>query len=410
MSGFDDLYAAVLAERARLDQGHAEAGQRVSVTPLEALDIRRIGAALDRARREEGKPIPEHYALPDYPGSSTWDLRLGGKPIGGHRLIGATGRQTYVAETSCEGAAPALCIEPRRLLRRTRDDIEAGEAWGPEQPLGAKAFDRRFIVRCRSRRAVDAFLTDDVVWTLADVKGDLVAVTVRAHEGRTQVEVKVEVDGSPAAAPAVALARAAHAAAARLASAPGGFGDDGATSDGLDPTVTRALVEQLRESTSFLAGLVERVGDGVEARFELDKPEGLACVFRLEQAEERTVRATLRGRLAAPSPRTAKLSAEVGALARARGLLDPKLGDPALDRAFLIEGDLATARHALRDPTAALRLVGRGATLAVDAEGFSVVVPPFAANEAAILEVTAACIAAWRAAALANAGFADSEP
>lgn len=406
MSCFDDLYAAVLVDRNRRAQSFDQSGRPASLSALEALDLRRIGVALDAARRNEGRPIPEHYALPDYPGQSL-GLRLGGEEIGSHGLAGAAGEASYLAQTSCDGAAPALRVEPRRLLRTARDDVDADAVWGPEQPLALKAFDRRFIVRCRSRRAVGAFLTDDVVRSLFEVKGDLVAVTVRADAGRTHVEVKVRVDGSPAAAPAVALARAVHAAAVHLARAPGGFGDDGPAREALDPAALKSLLERVRESTSFLAGHAERVGDGVEARFELDRPEGIACVFRIEPDGEQAARATLRGGLAAPPARTAKLSPEVGVLARARGLMDPKVGDPALDRAFLIEGDVEIARLALRDPSAALRLAGRGGTLAVDGEGFVIDVPPFAADEASLLEVTAACVAAWRAAALMNAGFGE---
>lgn len=406
MSGFDDLYAAVLVDRNRRAQSFDQSGRPANLSALEALDLRRIGVALDAARRNEGRPIPEHYALPDYPGQ-VLELRVAGAPIGSHGLVGTSGDQLYQAQTACDGAAPALRVEPRRFLRSARDDVDADSAWGPEQPLGVKAFDRRFLVRCRSRRAVGAFLTDEVVGALGEVKRDLVVVAVRAEAGRTLVEVKVEVEGATAAAPAVALARAAHAAAAQLASAPGGFGDDGPATRTLEPAALTALVERVRESTSFLAGHAERVGNGVEARFELDRPEGIGCVFRLEPDGKGAARATLRAGLAAPPARPATLSPEVGVLARARGLMDPKVGDPALDRAFLIEGDVETARLALMDPSASLRLVGRGATLGVDGEGFLVDVPSFVADAASILEVTAACVAAWRAAALMNAGFGE---
>jgi hypothetical protein len=408
VSAFDDLYASVLKERQeRGDMPGRRRGDLSTppgLTPSEAFDLTNIAAALELARRNEGLPLPEEYALPDYPGQML-ELRVQGVEVGSHGLTGSGRDTAYLAQTTIDGAgAPRVRIEPRRVLRDVVAERAALSAWGKEIPVGVKAFDDRFLIRARSKRAAALFLKPELVAALTVVRKSLVDITVQPENNRTLVEVRVRVDSAREAGPAVALARAAHAAADRLARTPGGFADE-AEAKTLTPEQLRQLVLRVQESTSFLAGQVERQGDGVEARFELDRPEGLKGILRIEATSETTVRTSLKGDLLSPPDKTAVLSPEVGVLKKALGLLDPKVGDDAIDKAFLIEGPADVARIALCDRSAVLRLAGRGCTLTVDKSGMSIVVPSVPAEDAAFLEVTAAVIAAWREAAMRNAGF-----
>ncbi len=107
--------------------------------------------------------------------------------------------------------------------------------------------------------------------------------------------------------------------------------------------------------------------------------------------------------------RRTTLTPELGVLKRAKGLVDTKVGDALLDRAFLIEGDAARARLALADPSASLRLAGRGAALTVDGAGLDVRVPDVPLDDSALLEVVLAALACWRGAALRAAGLVVQE-
>ncbi|OGQ16032.1 MAG: hypothetical protein A2138_03685 [Deltaproteobacteria bacterium RBG_16_71_12] len=250
------------------------------------------------------------------------------------------------------------------------------------------------------------FLTPELIEQLVRLGSKVVSVAVRPEAGRTFVDVLVEVKDAARAEPAIALARAAFFATQKLVTTAGGFAE---ASEGtaLDLDDVLALVERVKDTVSFLAGHVARVGDGVEARLELDEPAGLHAVLRIEPAAPRELRATFRADV--PLPHVAKetrLSPEVGFLRRLQGMLDPKVGDPALDRAFLIEGEVALARLALADPTAALRLAGRGASLGIDGAGLTARVPRLPLDDEALLEVVLATIACWREAALKAAGFA----
>lgn len=400
MSAFDELYA-IAVEARRQDTG----GRRGSVGPLELFDLRSIGAALEEARQSEGQPLPEHYSLPDYAGQAA-SLTIDGVEVGSHGLAVIDGDTCYQATAGTDGVTPALLVKPRRWLRPIDDERDAWTSFGSEQRTGSRALDGALVIRAASLRAAAVFLTPELIEQLVRLGSSVKSVAVRPEAGRTFVEVLVQVRDAARAGPAVALARAAFFAMQKLVATPGGFAE-AAEATALDLDDVLALVERVKDAVSFLAGHVARVGDGVEARLELDAPAGLHALLRIEPVAERELRATFRGDVPLPDvTREARLSPEVGFLKRAQGLFDPKVGDAALDRAFLIEGDVALARLALADPSAALRLAGRGGSLGVDAAGLTARVPRLPLDDDALLEVALAFIACWREAALKAAGFA----
>ncbi|MBI1944134.1 MAG: hypothetical protein HYS27_00485 [Deltaproteobacteria bacterium] len=407
MSAFDELYAIAAEAKRREGGGHRRDGWQGSIGALEMFDLRRISDALEAARQSEGQPLPEHYALPDYPGQAA-SLAIDGKTVGSHGLTLVDGDTCYQATAGVDGVTPALQVRPRRWLRPIGDEREAWTQFGDVQRTGAKALDRALVIRATSRRAAAVFLTPALIEQLVRLGSQVRSVTVRPEAGRTFVEVLVEVRDAARAEPGIALARAAYFAMQTLVATPGGFAE-ASEAAALELDDVLALVERVKETVAFLAGHVARVGDGVEARLELDEPAGLHAVLRVEPAAARELRATFRGDLPLPHiTRATRLEPEVGFLKRAQGLVDPKVGDAALDRAFLIEGDVALARVALADPMAALRLAGRGGSLAIDAAGLSARVPRLALDDDALLEVVVALVASWREAALVAAGFAAS--
>ena len=400
MSAFDDLYHATRAAKRAQAMNPDEVAINVA-------DLRRIAAALEKARQTEGEPLPEQYVLPDYPGQSA-TLRIDGVDVGSHGLTIIDGDTCYQSATGVDGVTPALQVRPRRWLRPADDEGRCQASYGDVQRTGVKELDRAILIRAVSRRSATVFLTPELVERLMRLGSKVVSVTVRPEAGRTFVDTVVEVKGSPHAEPAIALARAAHAAMQTLVSTPGGFAETArATELSLDDVL--ALVGRVKDTVSFLAGHVERVGDGVEARLELDQPTGMHAVLRIEPTGPRELRATFRGDLTLPhAARDTRLEPEVGFLKKAQGLVDTKVGEAALDRAFLIEGDVGMARLALADPSAALRIAGRGGSLALDGAGFHVRVPRVPADNDALLEVVLASVSSWREAARESAGFADA--
>src|SRR5690349_18582560 len=107
MSAFDDLLAAVIDDR-------RTASSRGDVGALEALDLRRIGAAMERARANEGKPVPEEYLLPDYVGAAA-RLRVDGEVVGSHGLTVVAGDTCYVADLAKDAPHP---VHPLSLSKR----------------------------------------------------------------------------------------------------------------------------------------------------------------------------------------------------------------------------------------------------------------------------------------------------
>lgn len=399
MSLFDQLLNAVV--------NAVEADRRGGVAAPEILvaefDRHRIVAALEAARQGEGKPLPEQYTLPDYAGNNA-TLRIDGVEVGAHGLIILDGETCYQAVTGVDGVTPPLQLRARRWFLPSASEEEL-VAFGDVQATGERRFDRAFQLRATSRAAAVAFLTPALVEQLMRVGDDVVSITLRPDQGRTWCEVRVEVRGAPFAAPAIALARAAHAATEALVRTPGGFVATG-QAHVLAVEEIQALVERVRDSVSFLAGHVARVGDGVEARVELDEPAGLHAVLRVEPLAPRTLGVSMRAELRlADGVRRTTLTPEVGALQRMRGLVDPRVGDPVLDRAFVIDGDPAVARLALADPSAALRLAGQRGCITIDGAGLEVRVPAVPHDGAMVLEVALAALACWREAALAAGGF-----
>lgn len=413
MGAFDDLYQAAMEvslgnpENALDKLGHAAS----KLTAAEQFDLPRIARALEAARASEGQPLPEHYFLPDYPGQSA-PLRIDGIEVGNHAVALIDGDTCYQATTFVSGVTPALQLRPRRWFRPSDDEGRFHASFGEIQRTGSKALDRALMVRAVSRRAATVFLTPGLIERAVRLGSRLVSVALRPEAGRTFVETVVEVEHARKAEPAIALARAAHAAALKLVETPGGFAET-AQAAVLGAEEIRALVTQVKDSVSFLAGHVERVGDGVEARLELDEPAGLHAVLRLEPTGPRELRATFRGDVPLPGlTREVKLSPQVGILKKLKGLNDPKVGDGTLDQALLIEGDVALARLVLADAAAALRVSGRGGALALDGAGLHVRVPSVPVEGEALLEVVVASVALWREAVLRCAGFtaADERP
>ena len=96
---------------------------------------------------------------------------------------------------------------------------------------------------------------------------------------------------------------------------------------------------------------------------------------------------------------------QVSTLEKARGLFDKKIGDRALDDAFLVTGNLEAARLLASDANAALVLVGRGATLSLDGNGVHVRLDDLPDEDDALVDVVSACLALWRDAAHTHAGL-----
>lgn len=407
MSAFDELYQKTLDAHGR---GEKRANWRhigdssPTLGPVATFDVWQISKALEAARQSEGQPLPEQYVLPDYPGQSAV-LRIDGDEVGSHGLTVIEGETCYQATSRVDGVTPALQVRPRGWFRPTDDEGRYLASYGEIQRTGSQELDHAVMVRGASRRAAVVFLTPELIEALVRLGSKVVSVSVRPEAGGTFVETLVEVKSAPKAEPAIVLARAAHAAMVKLVSTPGGFAETAeATVLGIEEI--RALVTQVKDSVSFLAGHVERVGDGVEARLELDQPTGLHAVLRIEPTGARELRATFRGDIPLPQvTRETRLSPQVGFLKKVKGLADPKVGDPLLDNALLIEGDVTLARLVLSDGAAALRLAGRGASLALDGAGLHVRVPRLPLEGDALLEGVIASVALWREAVLKCAGF-----
>jgi hypothetical protein len=389
-SGFDDLLHNVLASR----------GVDKRPNAIEMVDLGRIAKALERARTSEGQALPEEYWLPEYPGQMC-DLQVDGVVVGSHGLTIVDGHEVYNADFEVAGQALPLLVRRRRFLRGAVEELQLANKFGSIQRLGIDELDRHFLLRCSSRSAAVAFLTDDFLHALVQIGRDLVDVVV-LPDAKSVVKVRVRVDSAKAAAGAIALARATFAAARLVAPKNYVASSDArelSNGDVID------LVQRVRDATSFLAGDVERVGEGVEARLLLEEPDELEARLRVEVVDG-GLRISFRGALPVAPKKPVTLSPEVGVWKKALGLVDPKLGDAALDRAFLVEGDVDAARLVLTEKTAALRLCGRGAVLSAGKEGFGVVVESLPREDEAVLDVVVASITAWREAALACAGFA----
>jgi hypothetical protein len=398
MSAYDDLFAAIV--QPSIDKAaHPDLAGLVGAE-ISALELKRIAKALEIARANEGQALPEQYWLPDYPGQMT-DLSVDGVVVGSHGLTLVEGHEVYSASFEVVGRALPLLVRRRRLLRGAVEELQLAHRFGSIQRLGLETFDRSFLLRCSSRAAAVAFLTDEFVNALVSAGRDLVDVVVLPDE-KSAVSVRVRVDGAKSAAGAIALARATFKAARLVA--PKVFVASGEARE-LSHGDVLDLVQRVRDATSFLAGDVERVGEGVEARLLLDEPEELEARLRLEVVDD-GLRLSFRGALPVAPRKPVTLSPEVGVWKKALGLVDPKVGDEALDRAFLVDGDLDAAKLVLTERNAALRLCGRGAVLSAAPEGFGVAVACLPREDEAVLDVVVASISAWREAALACAGFA----
>jgi hypothetical protein len=402
MSTYDQLIADARARKRR-----ESADGKSSIGLVEAFDLLRIARAIDRAREKEGQPLSAHEALPDYAGQTAALLR-DGKKIGDHGLVMRDGDRHYLAHHFVAGRALPLLLCRRSFWRAADQERSDLATFGDEVAIDVQGFARRFIVRCASSAQVKVLLTDELVGALMVARRVVRRVTLEPGLEGIHVDVLARADDGREAIPAIALARAVHAAVEAVASTAGGFVATARAEVSNEQRIPE-LLDDVRAATAFLGGHVERVGDAAEARMTLDEPAGWRGALRVAFAAGRSLSVTFDGELSPPFTSNVTLRPERSRLERARGLFDKKLGDPELDRAFLIEGNLDAARLLASETIAALALVSRGATLSLDANGVHVRIPDLPDEDEALLEATSASLALWRAAAHERAGIDEAK-
>lgn len=167
------------------------------------------------------------------------------------------------------------------------------------------------------------------------------------------------------------------------------------------------LVQRLSESVSWLSGPVARIGDGVEGRLALDEQQELPCSLRIDLDNKGQATLYFRGPLqAAPEKRTT-LSPQETFLDRLRGLVDERIGAPALDDAWVIDGVASDARRIGAAEGELVRLRRLQGTIELGPEGLVVRVPSFELDNQSLLDAAGSALSMWRTIVRRGHGLAD---
>lgn len=158
-----------------------------------------------------------------------------------------------------------------------------------------------------------------------------------------------------------------------------------------------ALLNTLAVSTSWLSGPTARVGDGVEARLELDELEDKPCAVRVDvHGVQPQATIFLQAPLLAPLTKTTTLSPESTFFDRVRGVFDGKVGDSVFDAAWIIDGDIEGAKLLRRCALELEQLRRANAAIEVGPPGLTIRAT-FAFEGFAVVDAIDAGLRLWRA-------------
>jgi hypothetical protein len=282
---------------------------------------------------------------------------------------------------------------PRLLLLGGGADDDDERSSGPRTAFPHSGLSQLVRARTRAPDVLRPFALDDVLaaWPKAAVRVAVQRINDRLSVLEVDVDVGPGTDCEGAAALAVLLGRIALAVVSSGATFSEARVDTRAPVEQLE-----SLLQVLTNSTSWLSGPAARVGDGVEARLELDELPERPCIIRVDfDAQQRAV-VKVQAPLRDTPEKTTTLSPQHGVVGAVLGLLDQRVGDNAFDDAWHIDGDVERARvlsHAEGDMLALRRVQ---ATVSWGPDGLDVRVPPMAFEASDVGDVVEACLRLWR--------------
>jgi hypothetical protein len=293
----------------------------------------------------------------------------------------------YCARIDLPGPLP-------RLLLLSGGASDADErAYGPRAPIPHEGLHRLLRARTRAPDVLRPFALDDV---LAAWPKQAVRVAVQRINDRLSVlEVDVHVDGGTHCEPAATLAALLGRIGLAVVGSGAAFSE--ARVDSRAPVEQlESLLQVLTNSTSWLSGPSARVGDGVEARLELDEQPERPCIIRIDFDEQQRAVVKVQAPLRDTPEQTTKLSPQQGVVGAVLGLLDARVGDNTFDDAWHIDGDAARARVLALADGDMLVLQRVQATVSWGPDGLDVRVPPMPFEAADVGDVVEACLRLWR--------------
>ena len=301
---------------------------------------------------------------------------------------GLFGGFDYCARMDLPGVLPAFLF----LGSFSHDDDDTG--FGPRQRFQHDVLDSRVVVRTRAPDVLQAFAIDTVANSFPTTATRVALVQHSATLSVLEVDVDVG-DGKQCEAAAQVALQLGHIALALVRS--NALFTERAVDTRPPAEQLASLLSLLSSSTSWLSGPVARVGDGVEARLELDEQPELPCALRLDvHGVTGLVTLFLRAPLKTTPTKTTTLAPQEDFFARVRGLVDVKVNDDVFDAAWLIAGDVADVQALKLAATelAALRRID--ASIEWGAEGLVVRAPGFPFEPEDVVDAVDASLSLWR--------------
>ncbi len=313
------------------------------------------------------------------------------------RHEGLLGGYDYCARVDVPGVLPRFVMHT--IGRGDAADVDAG----PRQRLRTRAIDEALTARTRAPDILRAFDNDVVADGIgtASLRVSLVVI----HSQLSVLEVDVGVGDGRHCERAAARAFQFAGIAVSLARAGMTFAERAA--DGRPaPEQVEALVQQLSSSVAWLSGPVARVGDGVEARLVLQEQHELPSSLRVDLDDDGQASLYFRGPLLASPEQRTTLKPQAGFIETLLALVDGKIGDPAFDDAWLIDGDVDGARRLAVGAGELQRLRQLQASIELGPEGLQVRVPPFELDEASLVDAVGSTLSLWRTLVMRAHGLA----
>ena len=313
---------------------------------------------------------------------------------------GFRGGFDYCARMDLPGVLPAF-----HLVGGFGDDSDARD-FGPKQRLANEVLDRRVVARTRAPDVLQAFASDVVANSFPAAATRIALVQHGASLSVLEVDIDVG-DGRHSESAAQVASQFGHIALALVRN--NAIFTEHAKDTRPPAEQLQSLLTLLSTSTSWLSGPTERIGDGVEARLQLDEQPELPCALRLDvHGVTGLVTLYLRAPLKVTPTKMTRLSPQEHFFEKLRGLVDGKVGDDVFDDAWIIDGDVDNARVLQRaeGELSALRRIN--ATIEWGAEGLVVRAPGFAFDGDDVADAVDASLRLWRALVLRGHGVSDA--
>jgi hypothetical protein len=293
----------------------------------------------------------------------------------------------YCARIDLPGPLPRLLL----LSSGASDDDE--HSYGARAAVPHSGLNQLVRARTRAPDVLRPFALDDVLaaWPKAAVRVAVQRINDRLSVLEVDLDVGAGTECEGAAALAVLLGRIALAVVGSGASFSEARVDTRAPVEQLE-----SLLQVLTSSTSWLSGPAARVGDGVEARLELDELPERPCIIRIDFDTHQRAVVKVQAPLRDTPERTTTLSPQHGVVGAVLGFLDARVGNTAFDDAWHIDGSVERARilaHAEGDMLALQRVQ---ATVSWGPDGLDVRVPAMPVEASDIADVVEACLRLWR--------------